>query len=134
MPAFGQRLEAVVHGVEAFDDGHRFRLAYLRKQWDTHVHNGNTFVLGVVRERYLRPGTENMGSPDFTDLDRVYDANIASAASTTTRQRYFSGACRRNDRDRDGGGNNRDNFRNARHPRREAAAPRATVTKDVTRD
>eukprot|EP00873_Tetraselmis_striata_P039206 jgi/Tetstr1/459470/TSEL_004837.t1 len=34
-PAFGQRLEAIVHSMEAIDDGHRFRLAYLRKQWDT---------------------------------------------------------------------------------------------------
>eukprot|EP00873_Tetraselmis_striata_P024517 jgi/Tetstr1/444781/TSEL_032629.t1 len=30
-PAFGQRLEAVVHSMEAIDDGHRFRQAYLRK-------------------------------------------------------------------------------------------------------
>eukprot|EP00873_Tetraselmis_striata_P005453 jgi/Tetstr1/425717/TSEL_016137.t1 len=33
----------------------------------------------------------------------------------------------------DGGGSNRDNFENAR-PGREAAAPRATFTKDVTKD
>eukprot|EP00873_Tetraselmis_striata_P040601 jgi/Tetstr1/460865/TSEL_006024.t1 len=31
MHAFGQRLEAVVHITEAVDNGHRFRLAYLRK-------------------------------------------------------------------------------------------------------
>eukprot|EP00873_Tetraselmis_striata_P026548 jgi/Tetstr1/446812/TSEL_034292.t1 len=37
MPAFGQRVEAVVHSVEAIDDGHRFRLAYLRKHWHTFV-------------------------------------------------------------------------------------------------
>eukprot|EP00873_Tetraselmis_striata_P020253 jgi/Tetstr1/440517/TSEL_028840.t1 len=30
-PAFGHRLEAVVLSVEAINDGHRFRLAYLRK-------------------------------------------------------------------------------------------------------
>eukprot|EP00873_Tetraselmis_striata_P018215 jgi/Tetstr1/438479/TSEL_027034.t1 len=30
-PAFGQRLEAVVHSMEAIDDGHWFRLAYLGK-------------------------------------------------------------------------------------------------------
>eukprot|EP00873_Tetraselmis_striata_P009346 jgi/Tetstr1/429610/TSEL_019508.t1 len=29
-PAFGQRLDAIVHSMEAIDDGHRFRLAYLR--------------------------------------------------------------------------------------------------------
>eukprot|EP00873_Tetraselmis_striata_P005186 jgi/Tetstr1/425450/TSEL_015897.t1 len=34
-PAIGQRLEAIVHSMEAIDDGHRFRLAYLRKHWDT---------------------------------------------------------------------------------------------------
>eukprot|EP00873_Tetraselmis_striata_P041661 jgi/Tetstr1/461925/TSEL_007003.t1 len=43
------------------------------------------------------------------------------------------GASRRIDRDRDGGGSNRDNFKNA-SPGREAAAPRATFTKDVTKD
>eukprot|EP00873_Tetraselmis_striata_P034106 jgi/Tetstr1/454370/TSEL_041277.t1 len=53
-PAFGQRLEAVVRMIEAVDDGHRFRLAQLRKQhWDTH--NGETFALDFVREGYLCP-------------------------------------------------------------------------------
>eukprot|EP00873_Tetraselmis_striata_P003050 jgi/Tetstr1/423314/TSEL_014012.t1 len=50
----------------------------------------------------------------------------------TARQR-FGGVFRRNDRDRDGGGRNHDSFKNARHGR-EAAAPRATFTKDVTKD
>eukprot|EP00873_Tetraselmis_striata_P004590 jgi/Tetstr1/424854/TSEL_015356.t2 len=83
-PAFGQRLEAVVHSMEAVGDGHRFRLAYLRMQWDTQMHNGDTFALDVVqRERYLRLGIENLGSPEFAPLlelykHRVNDANIAS--------------------------------------------------------
>eukprot|EP00873_Tetraselmis_striata_P007135 jgi/Tetstr1/427399/TSEL_017563.t1 len=106
-PAFGQRLEAIVHSMEAIDDGHRFCMAYLRKHWDTHMHHGDTFALDLVRERYLCPGTENPGHPsELTELlelykDRVYDANIASAAKTTARQR-FGGAFRSNDRDRDG--------------------------------
>eukprot|EP00873_Tetraselmis_striata_P001592 jgi/Tetstr1/421856/TSEL_012756.t1 len=77
--------------MEAVDDGHRFRLAYLRKHWDTQMHHSDTFGLGVVRERYLRPGTENLGSAEFSELldlckDRVSDANIASAARTTARR------------------------------------------------
>eukprot|EP00873_Tetraselmis_striata_P021313 jgi/Tetstr1/441577/TSEL_029806.t1 len=75
-PAFGQRLDAVVHSVEAIDDGHRVRLAYLCKKWDTPMYNGDTFA--------------------STSSDRC-------------------------------------NFNNAR-PGREAAAPRATFTKDVTKD
>eukprot|EP00873_Tetraselmis_striata_P042736 jgi/Tetstr1/463000/TSEL_007939.t1 len=89
-PAFGQRLEAIVHSMEAIDDGHRFRVAYLRKHWDTQMHHGDTFGLDVVREHYFRLGTDNHGSPEFSELvelykDRVYDANIASAAKTTAR-------------------------------------------------
>eukprot|EP00873_Tetraselmis_striata_P004589 jgi/Tetstr1/424853/TSEL_015356.t1 len=70
--------------MEAVGDGHRFRLAYLRMQWDTQMHNGDTFALDVVqRERYLRLGIENLGSPEFAPLlelykHRVNDANIAS--------------------------------------------------------
>eukprot|EP00873_Tetraselmis_striata_P001967 jgi/Tetstr1/422231/TSEL_013083.t1 len=117
-PAFGQWLEAIVHRMHAIDDGHRFRLTYLRKHWDTQMHHGDTFALDVVRERYLRSGTENMRSPEFSELlelckDRIYDANIASAAKTTARQR-FGCALRRNDRDRDGGGGSRENFKNTR--------------------
>eukprot|EP00873_Tetraselmis_striata_P033077 jgi/Tetstr1/453341/TSEL_040332.t1 len=70
-PAFGQRLEAVLHSnTEAIDDGHRFRLAYLRKHYyrDTQMNNGDTFALDVVRKRYLRPGTEKLGSLEFTEL------------------------------------------------------------------
>eukprot|EP00873_Tetraselmis_striata_P027517 jgi/Tetstr1/447781/TSEL_035111.t1 len=83
----GQRLEAIVHSIEAIDDGHRFRLAYLRKHWDTQMHHGDTFALDVARKRYFRPGTEILGSPEFSELlklymDRVYDANIASDAKT----------------------------------------------------
>eukprot|EP00873_Tetraselmis_striata_P008554 jgi/Tetstr1/428818/TSEL_018805.t1 len=40
--AFGQRLEAIVHNMEAIDDGHRFRLAFLRKHRDTQMHHGYT--------------------------------------------------------------------------------------------
>eukprot|EP00873_Tetraselmis_striata_P022055 jgi/Tetstr1/442319/TSEL_030459.t1 len=89
-----KRLGAVVHSsVEAIDDGHRFRSAYLRKHWETHVHNGDTcFALDVVRERYLRHGTDNLGSPEFTGLTE------------------------------------------SARPGREAVAPRATFTKDVTKD
>eukprot|EP00873_Tetraselmis_striata_P040454 jgi/Tetstr1/460718/TSEL_005905.t1 len=124
--AFGRRLEATVHGMEAVDDGHRFRLAYLRKHGGAQMHHGDTVALDVVRERYLHPDTENLGSPEFSELlelyeDRVYDANIASAAKTAARQR-FGGALRRNDRDRDGGGGSRDNFKTTR-PGREAVAP-----------
>eukprot|EP00873_Tetraselmis_striata_P014503 jgi/Tetstr1/434767/TSEL_023818.t1 len=76
-----------------------------------------------------------MGSPEFSELlelykDRVYDANIASAAKTTARQR-FGGALRRNDRDWEGGGGSRENFKTTR-PVREAVAPRATFAKNAT--
>eukprot|EP00873_Tetraselmis_striata_P034030 jgi/Tetstr1/454294/TSEL_041213.t1 len=102
--AFGQRLEPIVHSMEAIDDKHRFRLAYLRKV---------TKLLELYK-------------------DRVYDANIASAAKTTARQR-FGGALRRNDRDRDGGGGSRENFKSTRLGR-EAVAPRATFAKRGTKD
>eukprot|EP00873_Tetraselmis_striata_P029323 jgi/Tetstr1/449587/TSEL_036674.t1 len=137
-PAFEQRLEAVVHIMEADNDGHQFRLAYLRKRWDTQMHNGDTFALDAVWERYLRHGTtKNLGSPEFTELralykDRVYNTNIASVAKTSARQ-CFGGGPRRNDRDRDGGGGNSDKFKNAR-PRCETEASRLTVAKDVTKD
>eukprot|EP00873_Tetraselmis_striata_P034307 jgi/Tetstr1/454571/TSEL_041466.t1 len=126
-PAFGQQLEAVVHTMEAVDDGHLFRLAYLRKLRDTQMHNGDTFALDVVRERYLRPCTKNMGSPEFTELlelynkDCVHDANIASVVKMSARKR-FGGCPRRNDRDRDGSGTNHDNFKTAR-PAHEAPPP-----------
>eukprot|EP00873_Tetraselmis_striata_P005611 jgi/Tetstr1/425875/TSEL_016249.t1 len=91
------------------------------------MHNIDIFALDdVARERYLRPGTENPGSPEFTELherdkDRVYDANIASAAKSTALQR-FSGVLTRNDRDWDGGGSSRENFKTT-HPGRKAVAP-----------
>eukprot|EP00873_Tetraselmis_striata_P017341 jgi/Tetstr1/437605/TSEL_026272.t1 len=93
----------------------------------------------VVRERYLRPGIENLGSLEVAELlelykDRVhYDANIASDAKASARQRFGVRGPRRNDHDRDGGGCNRDNFKNAR-PARETAASRTTLAKDVTKD
>eukprot|EP00873_Tetraselmis_striata_P035088 jgi/Tetstr1/455352/TSEL_042187.t1 len=105
--------------MEAIDDGHRFRLAYLHKHWDTaKMHHGDSFALDVVRERYFRHDTENLGSPEFSELlqlykDRVYDADIASAAKTTARQR-FGGALRRNDRDREGGGGSLENIKTTR--------------------
>eukprot|EP00873_Tetraselmis_striata_P046005 jgi/Tetstr1/466269/TSEL_000949.t1 len=85
-PAFGQRLEDSGRRppMEAVDDGHRFHLAYLRKQWDTQM-----YLRPRRRAGYLRLGTENLG--------------------------------------------NRDNFKNTRQGR-EAAAPRATLTKDVSKD
>eukprot|EP00873_Tetraselmis_striata_P040524 jgi/Tetstr1/460788/TSEL_005972.t1 len=86
-PAFGQRLETIVHSMEAIDDGHRYRLAHLRKHWDTHMHHDDIFALDVVQERYLRPRTENQGPPEFPELlelykDRVYHANITNAANS----------------------------------------------------
>eukprot|EP00873_Tetraselmis_striata_P001338 jgi/Tetstr1/421602/TSEL_012543.t1 len=55
-PAFVQRLEAIVHNMEAIDDGHRFRLAYLRKHMDTQMHHGDTFALDVLRFEGTPPG------------------------------------------------------------------------------
>eukprot|EP00873_Tetraselmis_striata_P003624 jgi/Tetstr1/423888/TSEL_014511.t1 len=76
MPAFGQRLEAVVHGMEAVDDGHRFRLAYLRKPWDMQMHNDDDtyFTLHGVGERYLCHGTKNAATA----------IKMAAAATATT--------------------------------------------------
>eukprot|EP00873_Tetraselmis_striata_P013218 jgi/Tetstr1/433482/TSEL_022754.t1 len=84
-PYFGQRLEAIVHNMEAIDDGHRFRLAYLRKYWDIQMHH------------------------------------------------RFGGALRRNNRNRDGSGGRRENFKTTR-PGREAVAPRATFVNDATKN
>eukprot|EP00873_Tetraselmis_striata_P041650 jgi/Tetstr1/461914/TSEL_006992.t1 len=137
-PAFGQWLEAIVHRMHAIDDGHRFRLAYLRKHWDTQMHHGDTFALDVVRERYLRSGTENMRSPEFSELlelckDRIYDANIASAAKThrppalrmrPPAQRPRPGRRRRLPR----------KLQDYARPGREAVAPRATFGKDATKE
>eukprot|EP00873_Tetraselmis_striata_P037635 jgi/Tetstr1/457899/TSEL_044418.t1 len=64
-PAFGQRLEAIIHSMEAIDDGHRFRLAYLQPE------------VARVHDELLEPFK-----------DRVCDANIPSAAKTTARQRF----------------------------------------------
>eukprot|EP00873_Tetraselmis_striata_P011972 jgi/Tetstr1/432236/TSEL_002272.t1 len=62
--------------------------------------------------------------------DRVYDANIASAAKTSARQRFGGGHLRTN-RNRDGGwGNCGGNFKTARPKSREALAPRAAFAKD----
>eukprot|EP00873_Tetraselmis_striata_P041738 jgi/Tetstr1/462002/TSEL_007073.t1 len=80
---------------------------------------------------------QELESPEFCELlelykDRVYDANIASAAKTTARQR-FGGALRRNDCDRERGGGSRKNFKTTRRVR-EAVAPRATFAKEATKD
>eukprot|EP00873_Tetraselmis_striata_P008781 jgi/Tetstr1/429045/TSEL_019010.t1 len=125
--------------MEAIDDGHRFRLTYLRKHWDSQMHRGDTyFVLDVVRERYLRPCTENLGSPEFSELlepytGRVYDANIASAAKTAARQR-FGGALRRNDLDQESGDGCRETSRLRAQLGSEVVAPRANFAKDATKD
>eukprot|EP00873_Tetraselmis_striata_P002021 jgi/Tetstr1/422285/TSEL_013129.t1 len=95
---FWTAFDAVVHSMKAVDHGHMFRLAYLRKYWDTHMHGGDIFALDV----------------------------------TAARQRFNSGH-RRNGRDRDGSGNNRDNYNTAR-PAREAAAPRSTFAKGIIKD
>eukprot|EP00873_Tetraselmis_striata_P044336 jgi/Tetstr1/464600/TSEL_009355.t1 len=76
--------------------------------------------------------SENLGWPDSSELlelymDGVYNANIASAAKTTARQR-FSGALRRNDRDRDSGGGTREHFKTTR------PASRPIIAKDATKD
>eukprot|EP00873_Tetraselmis_striata_P044923 jgi/Tetstr1/465187/TSEL_000859.t1 len=102
------------------------------------MHHSDTFALYVVRERYRHLGTKNMGLPEFTELLKPYTRTAStttpsSAAKMTARQR-FGGALRRNDRGRDGGGTNCDNFTNASSPGREAAAPRATFAKDVPHD
>eukprot|EP00873_Tetraselmis_striata_P023468 jgi/Tetstr1/443732/TSEL_031720.t1 len=71
--------------MEAVDDGHRLRLAYLRKHWGTMMHNGDTFALDVVLARYLRHGTENPGSPELSTellepyMDRVYTMRTSQA-------------------------------------------------------
>eukprot|EP00873_Tetraselmis_striata_P011629 jgi/Tetstr1/431893/TSEL_021382.t1 len=67
-----------------------------------------------------------------THDDRRLRANIASSAKTTAYQRFGS-ALRRNDRDRDGGGSSRENFKTTR-PGREVVAPRATFANDATKD
>eukprot|EP00873_Tetraselmis_striata_P011429 jgi/Tetstr1/431693/TSEL_021218.t1 len=69
-------------------------------------------ALGGVRERYLRPDTKNLGSPELTE---------------------HPPAQRANDCDRDGGGSRRKHFKTP-HPGREAVAPQATFAKDVTED
>eukprot|EP00873_Tetraselmis_striata_P010856 jgi/Tetstr1/431120/TSEL_020835.t1 len=73
------------------------------------MHNGETCALDAMHERYLRHGIENLGSPEFTELlelylDRVYAANIATAAKTSVCMRSGGGhPC--DDRHRDGSGN-----------------------------
>eukprot|EP00873_Tetraselmis_striata_P023527 jgi/Tetstr1/443791/TSEL_031779.t1 len=54
-PDFGERLEAIVHNMEAVDDD------------------------VVLRQRYVGFGTENMGSPELTELLDLY-----KDVSTTT--------------------------------------------------
>eukprot|EP00873_Tetraselmis_striata_P037961 jgi/Tetstr1/458225/TSEL_044713.t1 len=97
-------------------------------------------VEGVGTEAIEQDPTEaarQLESPEFSELlelykDRVYGANITSAAKTTARQR-FGGALRRNDRDRDGGGGCYEDFKTTR-PWREAVAPRAAFAKDANKD
>eukprot|EP00873_Tetraselmis_striata_P035881 jgi/Tetstr1/456145/TSEL_042914.t1 len=69
------------------------------------MYNEVTFAPDVVRECCLRPGTENIGSPDFTELLEFYngcgyDANIASAAKKSARHRFGGGPRRSGDPNR----------------------------------
>eukprot|EP00873_Tetraselmis_striata_P002953 jgi/Tetstr1/423217/TSEL_001335.t1 len=43
------------------------------------MHNGDTFTLDVVRERYLRPGTENLATTATGDRDGDNRDNLKSA-------------------------------------------------------
>eukprot|EP00873_Tetraselmis_striata_P029755 jgi/Tetstr1/450019/TSEL_037066.t1 len=122
--------------MEAVDDCHRFRLAYLRKHRDMQLHHGDPLRSTSYGNVTSAPTPRTWGRPSFratgAHKDRVYDVNIASAAKTTARQR-FGGALWRNDHNRDGGGGSRDNFKTT-SPGREAVAPRATFAKDATKD
>eukprot|EP00873_Tetraselmis_striata_P026575 jgi/Tetstr1/446839/TSEL_034318.t1 len=64
-PAFGQRFKAIVHTMEAVDDCHRFRLAYLRKHLDTQMHNGDTLALDVVWGATSALAPRTWGRPRF---------------------------------------------------------------------
>lgn len=144
-PSFGYKLEGLVHSLEAIDGGMRFRLAYLRKYWETVMQGGDPFVLEVIRDRHLRPGTDSLGSSELTELleqykDRVYDANVNSAAKTSARLRFGGkpGVHPRPNRDRDGGGGGqpRPGARN-RSPQRDAAGsdrPATRPPKDSAKD
>eukprot|EP00873_Tetraselmis_striata_P034587 jgi/Tetstr1/454851/TSEL_004039.t1 len=72
--------------MEVVDDGHRFRLAYFRKHWDTHMHNGDTFALDVVRERYRPHGTKNIGDNGGGSRNKFKNVRPAreTAATRTT--------------------------------------------------
>eukprot|EP00873_Tetraselmis_striata_P044613 jgi/Tetstr1/464877/TSEL_009614.t1 len=72
------------------------------------------------------------GAAEALYKNRVSDASIANVGETTARQRFDS-VFQWNDRDRDGGVSNRINFKDVRLDR-EAATPRATFTKDVSKD
>eukprot|EP00873_Tetraselmis_striata_P044792 jgi/Tetstr1/465056/TSEL_009784.t1 len=137
-PSGSGLLEAIVHSMEAIHDGHRFRLAYLRKHRDTQMHHGDTFALDIVRERYLRPGTGSLGSPEFspsywsstrtastTPTSRASQkpppasASSAPSGATTTTGSAAAAAAKNSKTER---------------PESEAVAPRATFAKDVTKD
>eukprot|EP00873_Tetraselmis_striata_P024748 jgi/Tetstr1/445012/TSEL_032820.t1 len=66
------------------DGGHRFRLTYLRKHWDTQM---RIFALDVVRERYLRHATQNMGSPKSTKqlLQLIYKDRVSAREALAPR-------------------------------------------------
>eukprot|EP00873_Tetraselmis_striata_P046446 jgi/Tetstr1/466710/TSEL_011183.t1 len=116
--------------MEAVYDGYRFRWGYLRKSWDTQMHNGDTLALDTKN---------NLGSPKlFTELlelekDRIYNENIASAAKMSARP-HFNGGHRGDDCDRGmaAAASNHDSFKTARSAL-EAPAPRVAPAKDTAK-
>eukprot|EP00873_Tetraselmis_striata_P018074 jgi/Tetstr1/438338/TSEL_026905.t1 len=103
------------------------------------MHNGDTFAMEVVRERYLRPGTER--EPGVARGRRAVGALQGPRLLRCEHRKRCEGISppalwrgpRRSDHDRDGGGCDRDNFKKTR-PARETAASRTTLAKDVTKD
>eukprot|EP00873_Tetraselmis_striata_P002490 jgi/Tetstr1/422754/TSEL_013551.t1 len=79
-PAFGRRLEAIVHSMEAIDDGHWFHPAYLRNalRRNDHERNGG----GGSRENFktTRPGREAV-APRATFAKDVTKGSAASPAA-----------------------------------------------------
>eukprot|EP00873_Tetraselmis_striata_P025356 jgi/Tetstr1/445620/TSEL_003425.t1 len=75
-PAFGERLKAVVHNMEAVNDEHRFRLTHLCKHWDTHMHNGDAFAGS--------PSTSS-ASATFVPAPRTWDLPHSSRCWSSTR-------------------------------------------------
>eukprot|EP00873_Tetraselmis_striata_P027511 jgi/Tetstr1/447775/TSEL_035105.t1 len=53
------------------------------------MHNGDTFALDVVRELFLRHGTENPGSPEIAELHDSFK-NARPARETTALRTTFA--------------------------------------------